>query len=128
MELLDYTTKAAYAPRQQPVFIRVNDPLIGWQSRPIRDLIMVRGDNGYSWLYWKDGSRHIAAYPVKHYESKLPESQYIRVHQNSIVNLDFIQKLHLTHKGPQISLTTGDKLPVSRRRWGFVKENLRHLL
>lgn len=127
MELLDYKTQSAYALRQQPVLIRVNNPLIGWQSRPIHDLIMIRGDNGYSWLYWKDGSRHIAAYPVKHYESKLPESQYIRVHQNSIVNRDFIQKVHLTHKGPQISLSTGDKLPVSRRRWGFVKENLGHL-
>jgi DNA-binding LytR/AlgR family response regulator len=88
---------------------------------------MIRGDNGYSWLYWRDGSRHITAYPVKHYESKLPLDEYIRVHQNSIVNREFIKKVHLTHKGPQLCLSTGERLTVSRRRWLFVKRTLWHL-
>lgn len=118
---------ANQSTQTQSAVLRVNDPLTGWQTRPIHDLTMIRGDNGYSWLYWKDGSRHITAYPVKHYESKLPLSQYIRVHQNSIVNRDFIQKVQLTHKGPQLYLSTGEKLSVSRRRWLFVKQTLWHL-
>lgn len=107
--------------------IRINDPLAGWQTRPIKDLIMIRGAKGYSWLYWRDGSRHIMAYTLKHYESKLPSNQYIRIHQNSMVNREFIQKLHLTHKGPQLSLSTGEKLSISRRRWVAVRRALTNL-
>lgn len=112
----------------QELYLRINDPLTGWQTRPIQDLIMIRGAKGYSWLYWRDGSRHITAYTLKHYELKLPLSQYIRVHQNSMVNREFIQKVQLTHKGPQLSLSTGEKLSISRRRWIAVRRMLIDLL
>lgn len=105
----------------QVVVLRYKDPMTGWRTRPIHELIMIRGAKGYSWLYWHDGSRQIAAYTLKHYELRLPMSQYIRVHQNCMVNREFIQKVQLTHKGPQLNLSTGDKVSISRRRWLSVK-------
>jgi hypothetical protein len=107
--------------------LRVNDPTTGWQLRPVQDLIMIQGDKGYCWLYWRDGSRHITAYPLKHYEDKLPVSQYVRIHQTNLVNIDFIRKVQLTHKGPQLILSNGAKLTISRRRWIAVKRQLTHL-
>lgn len=108
---------------QTPVsVIRVNDPAVGWRTRPIHDLVMIRGAKGYSWLYWRDGSRQIMAYTIKHYESRLPVNQYVRVHQNCMVNRDFVQKAQLTHKGPQLNLLSGEKVIVSRRRWVAVKQ------
>lgn len=64
------------------------------------------------------------AYTLKHYELKLPTTQYIRVHQNCMVNRDFIQKIQLTHKGPHLNLSTGEKIVISRRRWVGVKRTL----
>ena len=94
------------------------------RTLPMHDLIMIRGVKGYSWLYWRDGSRQIMAYTLKYYELRLPMSQFIRVHQNSMVNRDFVQKAQLTHKGPQLNLSTGEKISVSRRRWVSVKRTL----
>ena len=95
---------------------------MGWRVRPICDLIMIRGAKGYSWLYWRDGSQQVMAYTLKHYEFMLPLNRYIRVHQNCVVNREFIQKVHRTRNGPQLNLFTGEKISISRRRWLFVKQ------
>lgn len=123
----NYVTSGSQSTKDN-VFLRVNDQTVGWHSRPIRDLVMIRGAKGYCWLFWRDGSQYIMAYPLKHYESMLPLSQYIRIHQNSMVNMDFVEKVQLTHKGPQLSLDTGQKLSISRRRWTSVKQTLLHLI
>ena len=104
--------------------IRVNDFRAGWQSRSITDLIMIKGVRGYSWLYWNDGTKQMMAYTLKHYVSKLPMSVFIRVHQNCIINRDFVQKTQLTHRGPILRLSTGVDIAISRRRWSIVKKEL----
>jgi DNA-binding LytR/AlgR family response regulator len=114
---------AGVSPLATPV-LRVNDPLIGWRTRPIHELVMIRGAKGYSWLHWRDGHAQIMAYTLKRYERRLPAGQYIRVHQNCLVNRDFVQKVQLSHKGPQIHLSTGERIVVSRRRWMVVKRAL----
>ncbi|KAB7731724.1 LytTR family transcriptional regulator [Rudanella paleaurantiibacter] len=113
------------SPRtNQVATIRVNDPLYGWRTRSIHELVMIRGAKGYSWLHWRDGSRHIMAYTLKHYELQLPNAAYIRIHQNCLVNRAFVQKVQLTHKGPMLHLSSGEKVAVSRRRWVSVKRAL----
>lgn len=114
-------TNAPNPTQPRTAVLRVNDPLKGWSTRPINDLIMIRGAKGYSWLCWQDGTRQVTAYTLKHYELKLPTDQYIRVHQNCMVNREYVRKIQLTHKGPQINLSTGEKVSISRRRWLSVK-------
>ncbi|WP_046574809.1 LytR/AlgR family response regulator transcription factor [Spirosoma radiotolerans] len=107
--------------------VRVNDLRIGWQSRSIHDLIMIKGVRGYSWLYWNDGSKQMMAYTIKHYENQLPIDDFIRVHQNCVINRNFVQKTQLTHRGPMLRLATGTEIIISRRRWSMVKKELQHL-
>ena len=104
--------------------IRVNDLRVGWQSRPITDLIMIKGVRGYSWLYWNDGTKQLMAYTMKHYVSQLPMNDFIRVHQNCVINRAFVQKTQLTHRGPLLRLSTGLDVAISRRRWSQVKKEL----
>ena len=85
---------------------------------------MVRGVKGYSWLYWRDGSRQLMAYTLKHYADRVSPTQYIRVHQNCLINRSFVVRLQLTHEGPQIELLNGERISVSRRRWVLVKQLL----
>ncbi|GAB4049524.1 LytR/AlgR family response regulator transcription factor [Spirosoma foliorum] len=107
--------------------VRVNDLKIGWQSKPIDDLIMIKGVRGYSWLYWSDGTKQMMAYTIKHYASQLPIENFIRVHQNCVINRNYVQKTQLTHRGPLLRLATGAEIVISRRRWSMVKKELQHL-
>jgi len=104
--------------------IRINDFRAGWKSKPITDLIMIKGIRGYSWLYWNDGTRQMMAYTLKHYVNQLPMNAFIRVHQNCVINRDFVQKTQLTHRGPLLRLSTGVDIAISRRRWSIVKKEL----
>ena len=115
------------APISNLLSVRINDLKIGWQSRPISDLIMIKGVRGYSWLYWSDGSKQMMAYTIKHYASQLPMNDFIRVHQNCVINRNFVQKTQLTHRGPMLRLATGTEIVISRRRWSMVKKELYHL-
>ena len=104
--------------------VRVKDEKTGWHHRPVNDLVMIRGVRGYSCFLWKDSSQQIMAYTIKHYSDLLPEDDFIRVHQNCIINRHFVQKVQLTHRGPLLRLTTGDEITISRRRWSMVKKEL----
>ncbi|MFD2934955.1 LytR/AlgR family response regulator transcription factor [Spirosoma flavum] len=107
--------------------VRVNDLKIGWQTKPISDLIMIKGVRGYSCLYWSDGSKQMMAYTIKHYADQLPTNDFLRVHQNCVINRKFVQKAQLTHRGPLLRLATGTEIIISRRRWTMVKKELQHL-
>ncbi|SOD90003.1 LytTR family DNA-binding domain-containing protein [Spirosoma fluviale] len=110
--------------RERVSFLRVNDTKLGWQTRSIKDLVLIKGVRGYSWLQWADGSRQMMAYTIKYYVNKLPDSDFIRVHQNCIVNRNLIQKILITHRGPFVRLTNGDEIVISRRRWMVIKRDL----
>lgn len=103
-----------------PVY--VNDLRVGWQSRSSTELVMIKGVRGYSWLYWSDGTKQMMAYTMKHYVSQLPIHNFIRVHQNCLINRAFVQKAQLTHRGPIVRLSTGIEMAISRRRWSSVKK------
>ncbi len=88
---------------------------------------MIKGVRGYSWLYWSDGTKQMMAYTIKHYADQLPDNDFIRVHQNCVINRCFVQKAQLTHKGPLLRLATGAEISISRRRWALVKKEFQHL-
>ena len=100
---------------------------IGGQSLALQDLLMIKAMRGYSWLYWRDGRRQLMAYTLKHYAAQLPTADFIRVHQNCVINRHFVQTLRLTHRGPLLRLVTGAEVIVARRRWSMVKRALPHL-
>ncbi len=108
-------------------FLRVNDARAGWQNKPVSELIMIKGVRGYSWLYWSDGSKQIMAYTIKHYADQLSEDEFVRVHQNYVINQKFVRKTQLTHRGPMLRLACGTEIIVSRRRWTMVKKKFLHL-
>lgn len=98
----------------------------GRQSFPVLDLVYLQAVANYSWLNWKDGNRILMPRTLKYYSPKLPADWFIRLHRNTIVNRHYVERLERTETGGLVHLTTGEALPVSRRRWSLVRRQLAH--
>ncbi|QHV94764.1 MULTISPECIES: LytR/AlgR family response regulator transcription factor [Spirosoma] len=96
----------------------------GRQSFPVSDLVYMQAVANYSWLNWMDGRRMLMPRTLKYYMPKLPTEWFIRLHRNCVVNRRYVERLERTDTGGLVHLTTGDVLPVSRRRWSSVRRQL----
>lgn len=107
-----------------PLKIYLRD--IGRQSLPVGDLVYLQAVANYSWLNWVDGQRMLMPRTLKFYAPKLPNEWFIRLHRNCVVNRRYVQRLERTDTGGLVHLSTGEVLPVSRRRWSTVRRQLAH--
>lgn len=96
----------------------------GRQVFPVDDLVYLQAVANYSWLNWVDGRRMLMPRTLKYYSPKLPTELFIRLHRNCVVNRSFVERLERTETGGLVHLTTGETLPVSRRRWSMVRRQL----
>ncbi|WP_461084205.1 LytR/AlgR family response regulator transcription factor [Spirosoma flavus] len=96
----------------------------GRQSFSVTDLVYLQAVANYSWLNWVDGSRMLMPRTLKYYSPKLPSELFIRLHRNCVVNRRFVERLERTETGGLVHLSTGETLPVSRRRWSTVRRQL----
>lgn len=64
-------------------------------------------------------------YTLNQLERLLPEAQFLRVHDSTIVNLEFIAELlYLGNHSYALRLSDGTQLPVSRTRFALLQERL----
>jgi DNA-binding LytR/AlgR family response regulator len=96
----------------------------GRQSFPVSDLVYLQAVANYSWLNWVDGRRMLMPRTLKYYSPKLPNEWFVRLHRNCVVNRRYVERLERTETGGLVHLSTGDVLPVSRRRWSVVRRQL----
>ncbi|RRB03817.1 LytR/AlgR family response regulator transcription factor [Larkinella rosea] len=89
------------------------------------DLVCLQGDGNYTWLHWRNRPSIIMPKTLKQLAIKLPADDFIRVHRNSIVNCQYVDRLERLKTGlGAIHLTNGTVVPVSRRRWEEISELL----
>ncbi|GAB4016538.1 LytR/AlgR family response regulator transcription factor [Spirosoma koreense] len=96
----------------------------GRQVFSVDDLVYLQALANYSWLNWVDGRRMLMPRTLKYYSPKLPTELFIRLHRNCVVNRKFVERLERTETGGLVHLSTGETLPVSRRRWSLVRRQL----
>ncbi|WP_317046732.1 LytR/AlgR family response regulator transcription factor [Spirosoma pollinicola] len=96
----------------------------GRQLFSVTDLVYLQAVANYSWLNWSDGKRMLMPRTLKYYSPQLPTELFIRLHRNCVVNRRFVERLERTDTGGLVHLTTGEVLPVSRRRWSLVRRQL----
>ncbi|MCX6216034.1 LytTR family DNA-binding domain-containing protein [Spirosoma sp.] len=96
----------------------------GRQFFAVSDLVYLQAVANYSWLNWADGKRMLMPRTLKYYSPQLPTELFIRLHRNCVVNRHFVERLERTDTGGLVHLTTGEVLPVSRRRWSLVRRQL----
>ncbi|MFD1142711.1 LytR/AlgR family response regulator transcription factor [Larkinella insperata] len=92
---------------------------------PTSELIYLQGDGNYTWLHWVNRPSIIMPKTLKQLAEMLPPGKFIRVHRNSIVNCQYVERLERLKAGLGIiHLVNGSALPVSRRRWESISELL----
>jgi DNA-binding LytR/AlgR family response regulator len=124
---MTYFSSAAVSARTAPtewpplkLYLRES----GRQSFAVADLVYLQAVANYSWLNWVDGRRMLMPRTLKYYSPKLPNEWFIRLHRNCVVNRRYVERLERTETGGLVHLSTGDVLPVSRRRWSTVRRQL----
>ncbi|WP_461043311.1 LytR/AlgR family response regulator transcription factor [Spirosoma harenae] len=96
----------------------------GRQYFPVSELVYLQAVANYSWLNWADGRRMLMPRTLKYYSPQLPNELFIRLHRNCVVNREYVVRLERTDTGGLVHLSTGETLPVSRRRWSLVRRQL----
>ena len=104
--------------------LRVYDNDTGAQWLAIVNLVYLEGKVNYTWLHWADGRRILVPYTLKRLEAQLPTPCFVRLHRHLLVNQLFIHSVKITANKPLFSLLTGTSLPVSRRRWAILRQDL----
>lgn len=63
-----------------------------------------------------DGREHLSDDSLDRLEERLAPLGFVRVHRSELVNLEFVAALHTEGRTATLTLTTGERVPVSRRR------------
>lgn len=94
----------------------------GLQVIKLKDLMYCKSDKGYTSFFLSSKKEYLASKSIKNFEKQLISSQFIRVHQSYIVNLDFVDRYD---KSGIIHLIDGVEIPVSvSRKDEFLKKLL----
>jgi len=89
----------------------------------IDDIIYCKSDNAYTEFYLRQQEKIRVSDSLKHFENKLQDYQFVRIHQSYLVNTSCITKIQ-KQEGLSVILENGRILPVSSRK----KKSLMHLL
>ncbi len=82
---------------------------------PIHEIVRIEADRSYCKIVLKDNQKILSSKNMKHYESLLPDSIFIKVHRSHIINLNFIKSIIKTDGG-FVKLVNNDEVPLSRRK------------
>jgi two-component system, LytTR family, response regulator len=76
------------------------------------EILYLKGDRNYTWVYLQDGKKIMSAKTLKDYETQLPD-YFFRIHKSHLVNLHHFSKILPFDR---LELLNGSVLEVSRRR------------
>jgi two-component system LytT family response regulator len=82
---------------------------------PVHSIIRCRGDRNYTHFYLRDGRHLLVSRTLKEYADLLEKSNFYRVHQSHLVNLDCIKKYSKRDGGTVVTIDE-EIIPVARAR------------
>jgi two-component system LytT family response regulator len=86
------------------------------------EIIRCVADSNYTELHLINGKRFMASKTLSEIEALLPEKSFVRVHKSHLINFNQIKGLNILSN--HALLSTGEEIPVSRRRLQELKEKL----
>jgi hypothetical protein len=78
-----------------------------------RDVLYLEADNNSTDIHLKDGEMVTAFKTLKHFENVLPETQFLRIHNSYIININQVARIHTGNAVCYIKNST-IKLPFSK--------------
>ncbi|MEZ4722539.1 MAG: LytTR family DNA-binding domain-containing protein [Flavobacteriales bacterium] len=112
-----------WSPRNQRIALCC-EMLVRSKIIPLKDLHYLVADDDYVKLHTSDGS-YMRKITLTHYENRLPEDQFVRIHRSYLVNVAQITGIEPYEKTSHVAkLKTGEKLQVSKAGYQRLKEVL----
>lgn len=92
--------------------------LKGYQIVALEDIIYLQSEGSYSRIY-TTAERLLTTRPLAGWDELLTPSGFFRIHRAFLVNMKYVKQIRRDEEagGGMVLLTTGDALPVSRRRF-----------
>lgn len=79
----------------------------------LNNTMYLQAAESYCIMVMQNGKTNVKSRPMKHFESRLYENGWCRIHRSFIVNPVFIKKI--SENRDAVFLETGIALPISRR-------------
>jgi two-component system LytT family response regulator len=89
-------------------------------------ILRCESDNYYTHFYFTDGKHLLISKTLKDVEAMLEGGTFIRPHKSHLINTRFISNF-IRDEGGFITLSSGDKIPVSRRKKEKILEIIHNL-
>ena len=102
--------------------IRLFESQTGVEWRCLRGLVYMEGQHNYTWLHWDDTPKILVPYTLKRFVEKLPVAHFGRIHRKFMINYSFVAAWELRHKACCAVLSSGTRLPISRRYRALFKQ------
>jgi two-component system, LytTR family, response regulator len=89
----------------------------------IKDIIRCEADASYTHFFLVGGKKLMVSASLKHYEDLLPESDFIRVHHQHLINMSHVTR-YLKQDGGYAVMSDGTQIEISRRKKDAFMERL----
>ena len=89
----------------------------------LSDVFYIKAEGNYASVFTSGNQAHLISKTLRHFENRLGDHGFIRVHQSYLVNAQHIH-LFSTADGYEIILKNKSRVPVSRRQAPAIKEYL----
>lgn len=99
-------------PKQQRIALTTHDGLLFVHTS---DIIYCQSENNYTWVFLTKGGKHLLAKTLKEFEETLPASEFYRIHNSFLVNLNEIQRF-VRDDGGYVIMTNGTQITIARAR------------
>lgn len=101
----------------------MNEPQIILKIQSFDSIMFLKGEINYTTLNYRDGKKRMIAHTLKRFEEASLFSHWQRIHRSYLVNPSFIESIDI--QDSMICLKTGERLPISRRRFLSFIEQMR---
>lgn len=81
----------------------------------VEDIIYLQAETNYTYFVLKNGNVLMASKHLKEYESKLPQNDFFRTHNEYIVNINYIKEYRAA-RCPELVMTNGAIISIANRR------------
>jgi len=87
----------------------------GYMISRTEEIVRFESEGTYSWAFFADGTNLLTNKPIKHFECVLEESCFIRICQEHIINLHYLESCQ-RKEGVSVTLQDGKTIDVCIRR------------
>lgn len=99
-------------PKVQRIALSTHDGLLFVHTA---DIMYCQSENNYTWVHLIKGGKHLLAKTLKEFEETLPATDFFRIHNSFLVNLNEIQRF-VREDGGYVIMNNGTQITIARAR------------